>query len=302
MLAKKVLPRILAAKQNRPRCAHLSYSLDIDPYLYFTRHMDMPVLRTVIISIAGAAFLSASTAFACCTEVEAREALIAGNFDLAVSAAPQLGTNEAKLIAAEALNAKVLLGLAGDDKDAAKEALALAQSVLAADPDNKEAQFQYALADGFITRATSPFKAWRKKLPQKTKGLVDALCESTPEDGRAYALLGAWHMGILHKTGEKNGNKWFGANLAEGQAAYDDALTLRPQDIIITSNYALSLAELDFDANGPRARTMLVGVLAAAPKDAVEREVQSRMRDILNLWDDEKARMKRIEQFLDGKG
>ena len=47
---------------------------------------------------------------------------------------------------------------------------------------------------------------------------------------------------------------------------------------------------------------MLVSALAASPKDAVEREVQLRMRDILNLWDDEKARMKRIEQFLDGEG
>ena len=135
----------------------------------------MRILRTAIISIVGAAFLSASAAFACCTETEAREALIAGEFDLAASAAPQLGTDEAKLIAAEALNAKVLLGLAEDDKDAAKEALALAQSVLAADPDNLEAQFQYALADGFITRATSPFKAWRKKLPQQTKELLSLI-------------------------------------------------------------------------------------------------------------------------------
>ena len=264
--------------------------------------MNMRVLRTAIFTIAGAAFLSASAAFACCTETEARDALIAGEFDLAANAAQQLGTNEAKLIAAEALSAKVLLGLAKDDKDTAKDALALSQSVLSSEPKNTEAQFQYAIADGFITRAASPLTAWRKKLPQKTKALIDTLCESASQDGRAFALLGAWHMGILRKTGEKNGKKWFGADLAEGQAAYEAALTLRPEDIIITSNYALSLAELDFGANGPRARTMLISVLAATPKDAVEREVQSRMRDVLTLWDDKKARKKRIEQFLDGEG
>jgi len=68
-------------------------------------------------AVISAALFSASSAFACCTVAEARQALQVGNFDLAASAAPQLGTTEARLIAAEALSAKVLLGMAEEDKD-----------------------------------------------------------------------------------------------------------------------------------------------------------------------------------------
>ena len=260
-------------------------------------------LRRSVISLLAASTLLGGTAFACCeSEAEARNALVTGNFDAAASAAPQLNTHEAKLIAAEALNAKVLLGIAEDDKDAAKAALALSESVLTDDPSNIEAQFQYALADGFMTRATSPFKAWRKKLPQKTRAIIDSYITQSPQDGRAFALLGAWHMGILRKTGEKNGEKWFGATLAEGESAYKTALELRADDIIINANYALSLTELDFAAHGPTARARLTNVMAKEPNNAVEREVQQRVQEILLLWDDEKALMKRIERFLDGKG
>ena len=245
---------------------------------------------------------AAQVAFGCCTEIEARAALESGQFDLAASAAPQLGTTQARLIAAEALSAKVLLGLADDGKDTAALALAHASSVLTEDPENAEAQFQYALADGFMTRASSPFKAWRKKLPQKTKATVDALVLSMPDDPRAHALLGAWHIGIIRKTGEKNGEKWFGANAELGRAAYEKSLSLRPDDIIISSNYAVSFAELDFERYGPQARSTLQAVLASTPRNAIEAEVQLRMKNVLELWEDDTARDQRIERFLDGDG
>lgn len=264
--------------------------------------MKMWVTRFIFLGASLTVLSISQTAYGCCTEVQAREALRSGDFQLAASSGMQLGTINARLIAAEALSAKVLLGIAEDGKDTAEEALRLSESVLAEDSDNLEAQFQYALADGFITRATSPFSAWRKKLPQKTKEIIDNLIANAPQDGRAHALLGAWHMGILRKTGEGNGEKWFGATQAQGKAAYNTALRLRPDDIIITSNYALSLAELDFEANSSAARDMLLGVMAAAPKDAIERDVQARIQDILGLWNDEKALMARIGQFLDGDG
>jgi len=205
----------------------------------------MPVqLRRYLIAPIALSLLSlSSNAFACCTEIDAAQALRNGEFELAAKSGAQIGTVTSRLIAAEALSAKVLLGMAEDETNSAKTALQL-----------------------------------------------------------SAALRGAWHMGIIRETGEKNGAKWFGADAAAGQADYERALALRPNDIIITSNYALSLAELDFDAHGARARNMLVNVLSAPPKDAVEREVQLRMRDVLTLWDDGAAREKRIKRFLDGGG
>lgn len=198
----------------------------------------MQFVRTTIVAIASTVIFSASAAVACCTESEAREALHSGNFDMAADMGPELGTPEGRLIGSEALSSKVLLGMAEDSKNAAKEARKMAAAVMEEHPDNLEAQFQHALADGFVTREASPMTAWRKKLPQKTKAIIDTLIEKNPNDGRAYALRGAWNMNILRETGKKNGMRWFGASLEEGIASYETALKLRPNDIVITSNYA----------------------------------------------------------------
>jgi tetratricopeptide (TPR) repeat protein len=264
--------------------------------------MIMRAIRKSMIAAAILLICGSTSAYACCSEVEARAALHSGDFIRAATAVQTNTSIQARLIAAEALSAQVLLGLAEDGKETAKEALSICESVLAEEPNNTEARFQYALADGFVTRATSPFSAWRKKLPQRTFDVVTELVATVPEDGRAHALLGAWHVGILRKTGEKNGRKWFGADIAAGRTAYERALELRPNDIIITSNYALSLAELDFATHSETAYAMLQTAVSAAPQDAVETQVQTRMQEVLSLWDDAEAREKRIAHFLDGDG
>jgi len=250
--------------------------------------------KVIAVSAVLVSVFWVAPAFACCTEIEARDALRSGDFALAASSAQTPTSIQTRLIAAEALSAQVLLGLAEDGEDAAKEARALSESVLAEDPKNAEAKFQYALADGFITRATPPFTAWRKKLPQRTFETVTDLIAASPEDARAHALLGAWHMGILRKTGAKNGAKWFGAYEDTGRAAYERALELRPSDVIIMSNYALSLAEIDFETHGAAAFDMLQTVIQTPPKDAIEAKVQERMIEVLSLWDNSNAREKRI--------
>ena len=83
---------------------------------------------------------------------QAKIALDQGQFDQAHSQATALSTNQGFTLAAEALNAKLLLGLTGNPSKTAKAAMALAQTVLEQEAENAEAQMQYAIAYGFYGR------------------------------------------------------------------------------------------------------------------------------------------------------
>ncbi len=251
--------------------------------------------------IAAALTLSASAAFAG-SYAQARAAHAQGDFPAAATLAAPIGTAKSHILAAEALGAQVLLGTAQSAKKTARLALDHAEAALALEPDNQEAHLQRALADGFITRAANPLTAGRKKLPQRTKAVVDDFLARHPDDPRAHALLGAWHIGVIRKAGATRGGKWFGAQAQTGLAAYETALALKPDDIIIGSNFALSLIELDYAAHQQRAKAILTAVRARATSDPIERAVQRRMEDVLKVWDTPKAAKKSAGRFLDGDG
>lgn len=231
---------------------------------------------------------------------EARAALDRGEFDHALGLSQSLGTPEALILAAEALSSKILLCETSHQRREAKQARQYAEQALLQDPENFEALLQYALAEGFVTRASNPISVWRKKMPQKLLESVTRLKNAAPDDGRADALLGAWHFGIIRKAGEKNGAKWYEASIASGRQAYEAALVARPDDLIITSNYAFSLLDFDPDTYNETARDMLLRAAAQTPRDVVEAGVQNRVKQILTLWETEAA-TEEAGRFLDGK-
>jgi len=92
----------------------------------------------------------------------------------------------------------------------------LSKKALELDPALYDARLQYTLSDGFVTRTSGDLTAWRKKLPTKTLAKIQEFRAAYPDDAKGLALEGAWHLGVIRKTGEKNGGKWFGASDARG--------------------------------------------------------------------------------------
>lgn len=223
-----------------------------------------------------------------------------GNYEQAYQATQNLETAEGLALAAESLNAQILLGDISKLNKTAKRARVYAQRSLDIEPDAYNARLQYALADGFVTRTSSDFKAWRKKLPQKTLKVVTEFEADYPDDPRAKALLAAWHLGVIRKAGVKNGEKWFGASLEEGQRLYSVAQRLAPQDILIATNYYMSLHVLDLDFDIAYKRQQLESILRMPAQSHIDRVVQSRVRDMLDIIGDPKAEKKMVERFLDG--
>ncbi len=250
--------------------------------------------------VLGALFWAALASASDVGSVDIRGHIDAGRYDEAITAGQTMGSPEGLVLAAEALSTKVMLGYVDDHVDESKQARKWAQAALEQNPSSHDALLQYALAYGFETRSSSPFRAWRKKLPAKTRDAIDALRAEYPDDPRGDALLAAWHLGIIRKTGDANGEKWFDASQAEGIRLYEAALAAAPNDIVIASNYALSLLAIDADQHMERGRELVAVIDLMKPRNATEQEVQSRMKHILN-YEDMDDLNDRVEALLDGK-
>ena len=212
-----------------------------------------------------------------------------------------LETAQGYTLAAESLSAQILLADVDKISKRAKQARALAMQALALEPMLYDAQLQYALADGFITRSASPLMVWRKKLPQKTYARIEKFRTAYPEDARAMALEGAWHLAIIRKAGPKNGPKLFGASLSEGRALYEMARLRAPDDIIIRTNYAFALYALGADEYDDEAKALLEGVSGLTPRSDLERRVSDIAAKVYAALNEPRRAKKLAEDFLDGK-
>jgi hypothetical protein len=232
---------------------------------------------------------------------EVRGLIAAGEYDSARVTAESLDTAEGYALAAESLSAQILLGEVSKLNKQSKQARELSERALALDPALYNAQLQYALSDGFVTRTSGDITAWRKKLPSKTLAIIKTFRDAYPDDPKGLALEGAWHLGVIRKTGEKNGGKWFGASLAEGERLYAQARAKAPNDAVIETNYALSLLVLDVERYGPQVKPILEAVATMPANDDLYKKEQSKAAMILGAYGDDKKVKKLAGRFLDGK-
>ncbi len=230
----------------------------------------------------------------------AREYLISGDYALAVEMGAKLETAQGYALAAEALTAQIVLGRFEDLHARAIESVRFADQAVRLAPEDENAHLQYALAFGVMTRTSSVFKAWRKQYPDKSLKIIQAFQTRYPDNPKGDALLGAWHLGVIRKAGEKNALNWYNATLTAGIEAYNSALKSAPQDILITSTFAVSLYVLSPEIYENDARNLLEWVETLSPQTAIEREVKSAMDEILEALSAPDKAVELSERFLDG--
>lgn len=259
------------------------------------------VRKRIVLSLCLSLVLS-GTAFAV-GPAEVRSQMTAGAYAEAYIQAEQLGTADGYGLAAECLLSEIMLGQAEKNKKQAKRARKLAEAGLELDPANQSVRLQYAVADGFITRETGDVSAWVKKLPQKTEVIIQAYRTDFPADPRGDGLLGAWHLAIAKRAGDKNAQKWFGASVAQGQALFEKARAVNPNDIIVNVNYAFSLLALkDDDLDSvDGARQILTDVMATEPADHLGRVLQKYAGEALSQIEDRELARDYAGMFLDGE-
>ncbi len=229
---------------------------------------------------------------------QAQAALMQGEFDQAYKQAIELSSTEGLVLGAEALNAKLLLGLSKKPSKTAKAAMALADKVLQQDSTNAEAQLQYAIAYGFYGRQVSPFKAWRKKIPLKILAEIDKARITGPMDARTFALLGAWHLSVVQRAGRKNAKKLYGANEEDGLFYFDQARQADPTDMIILANYTLMRYVLHPKIEETMIKENLQMIITATPQNAVEGQLQSQLQPILSALNESKGAVSMAKDFI----
>ena len=232
-----------------------------------------------------------------------KEGMAKGQFAQACMLAEEADTAEGLALAAECLLTEILLGEAEKNKKQAKKARKLAEAALELETMHQNARLQFAIADGFVTRETGDVSAWMKKLPQKTFDIIQAYRKDFPDDVRGDALMGAWHLGVVRKAGEKNANKWFDASILEGRRLFEKALEQSPDDIVIGVNYAFSLIVLDEEdfSDLSVARTHLEHLNAMQSEDYLGQTILAYGKEALSRLDDREKAQDYTAQFLDGE-
>lgn len=220
-----------------------------------------------------------------------RGSLTSGEYDLAIAEGQLRGDTDGLLLAAEALNTKILIGRSDNEKADAKQAMAIAETILEMDPDNKNAKLLYAISYGFYGRAMSPISAWRKKMPQKIRAKIEEALAANPADANSYALYGGWHMAVAAKAGTKRARKMFGATADEGKVYFERALEVAPDDLMINGNFVMMLYASDGDENEDQVRAMLKHIQSVAAQNEAEKHVQALARSLeANLDQPRKAK------------
>lgn len=232
---------------------------------------------------------------------EIKKLFTMGRFEEARTEAVKMNTAEGYAIASESLLAQILLGEVGKLNSHSQSARSLAEKAIALDSNLYNAQLQYAISDGFVTRTTSAIKAWQKKLPKKTLTKIKNFREMYPEDALGLALEGAWHLGVIRKVGEKNSRDWFGASLSEGIHLYNMAMALSSDNTLIEVNYAMSLLAVDSNRWKSFAEKLLLNVSKRDEKDYLSKQVQLKSIQVLEVIADDKKSKIYARKFLDGK-
>ena len=152
-----------------------------------------------------------------------------------------------------------------------------ARAAIAADPDFSEGHLQLAVALGFKARLAGRLTAHAEGYADEARAHLEYVAVREPDNPWMHALLGGWHLEISEEGGFL-GRTIYGADIGEGIDAYDQALRVRPDDLVIVYQCALQLAALGDEPFRSRAMTLLQEARLPDNPDALETLTFERMR------------------------
>ena len=170
--------------------------------------------------------------------------------------------------------------------DATKQALfeqaeADAKNALALDPAQVDAHLQLAVALGQLAELEDPISAHVGGYAGEGKTLLDQALALDPDNAWARALLGMWHLRIVHRAGDALAESLYGASRETGVALCSEALAGTDQALAVKYGCARTLVELDPDAFAGMAAQTLDALKQAPTEDAVDRLVQAEAAQLL---------------------
>jgi hypothetical protein len=160
-------------------------------------------------------------------------------------------------------------------------AAADAKAALAREPDRVDAHLQLAIALGQLAELEDPLSAHVSGYANEGKALIDHALALDPGNAWARALLGIWHLRIVHRAGDALAGSLYGANRATGVALCADAMAMPDRALAPAYGCARALLDLDHDAFGEAAEGTLQALQEAPSADAADRLVQAEAARLL---------------------
>lgn len=234
-------------------------------------------MRTLIALIC---LLAAAPALA---QPSVREAYEAGDWAYAQSLGEEAGDAASKTYAAEAALAPLILGEMTeadryDKRTRARTAAGFARAALEIDHDHVRAHLALAAALAYEARYSNPLRAALSRLPQRGRRHIERALELEPGNAWAQAMLGAWHMEIVRRAGDRT----FGADGAAGLERYR-AASMVAESPAIGYHFALALLASDAQAHGEEAVSVLEAAAGMEAATAFDAAVRERARELLEL-------------------
>jgi tetratricopeptide (TPR) repeat protein len=234
--------------------------------------------RLAALLVAFLVFISGAQAAA---ELNAARATFEqGDFVGAAEEARATETAEGLAFAARALLVHADLVARGDDRlPLIERAEEDARAAIALAPEYAEGHLQLAVALGFKARLEGRLTAHAAGYADEARAHLDYVAAREPDNPWLHALLGGWHLEIS-EVGGFLGRTIYGAEIDAGVDAYDQALSLKPDDLLIVYQCALQLAALGDEPLITRARALLQQATLPEDPDALDRLIFERISEL----------------------
>ncbi len=162
-----------------------------------------------------------------------------------------------------------------EKKDAAKiklyqDAMTLATELMASEPKNPNAFYQYAYAAGRYSQSISVIKALKEGYGGKIKSALETTLKLDAKHAEAHTAMGSYHAEIIDKVGGMVGKLTYGASKDLSVEHYEKALKLNPSSPIAHIEYANGLLMLFGDKQEDKAVALYEKAAKMKGRDAME--------------------------------
>ena len=170
-----------------------------------------------------------------------------------------------------------------EDRKAAifDRAMNIAERATEACPDNANAFYMYAVAQGRYSQFISMVEALARGFAPKIRAAAERCLELAPNHAEGHVTLAGWHAEIVDKVGAMLAGLSFGAKKDVAEELYDKAIALAPNSPVPRIEKAAGLLLMYGESCRDDAGQLLEQAIALEPADAMQALDVARARQTL---------------------
>ncbi|MFD0323229.1 tetratricopeptide repeat protein [Lysobacter gummosus] len=194
-----------------------------------------------------------------------------GDFKAAFDAGQALGPVGASVaVKALGIHATYLVDDAAEQLKRYEQAAKIAETAVAALPDEVNSHYRHAFALGRYSQGLSIAKALKAGIAGKVRAALDTTLQLEPKHAEAHTAMALYHAEIINKIGGMIGGLTYGAKAADADKHIKAALKLTPDSPIAHIEHGNVLILLHGDKQEDAAAAAYEKAAKLKPLDAME--------------------------------